>query len=132
MWVSVDCLVWRGTGDFNQDIATCRQKNQFFCDGSETSVPCKVLFTTQTLMSGVSSNVVDTFSTAVSNVNVDEDYETIRGCALATLDLTHCREQGAPQIPCLSSKRPRVTFCTSLLTASLWARIMRSSSPRRR
>ena len=114
-----------GTGDFNQDIATCRQKNQFFCDGSETSVPCKVLFTTQTLMSGVSSNVVDTFSTAVSNVNVDEDYETIRGCALATLDLYIAESRSASKIPCLSSNG-EVTFCTSLLTASLWARIMRS------
>ena len=45
-----------GPGEFADDIRACQQESETFCNGTLYGVPCRILFNTNTLASGSSTN----------------------------------------------------------------------------
>tara|TARA_B100001142_G_scaffold188305_1_gene187467 strand:- start:15753 stop:23849 length:8097 start_codon:yes stop_codon:yes gene_type:complete len=72
---------------FSESIRACRGSGSTVCNQEESEISCKVLYNTQTLMSGSSTNVVDTYSTQPSaNIDNADNFAHVSTCAGSTMD----------------------------------------------
>ena len=86
MWLSFYTAFAIGPGEFADDIRACQQESGTFCNGTLYGVPCRILFNTNTLASGSSTNVVDTYQTKASGYSPETDFENVAACAKNTMN----------------------------------------------
>tara|TARA_Y100000389_G_scaffold15396_1_gene13632 strand:- start:24615 stop:32462 length:7848 start_codon:yes stop_codon:yes gene_type:complete len=75
-----------GPGEFADDIRACQQESGTFCNTTLYGVPCRILYNTNTLASGSSTNVVDTYQTKASGYSPETDFENVAACAQNTMN----------------------------------------------
>ena len=84
-----DACAFLSTAEFGADatygaeIQACQQSSATLCNGAVTPQRCRVLYSTNTLLTASSSNVVDVYSTNASSDprHIQELYKEIKACS---------------------------------------------------